>query len=110
VNARSSVLVLDDDDDLRDALEDVLGVLGRDVVLARSVDDLVRDKDEVLRRRLALLDINLGPGVPSGLDARDWLRSQGFSGKIAFLTGHLRSLPARGNHGARVLEKPVLLE
>jgi len=76
-----------------------------------TYEDLLGHRDEVLRSRLVILDINLGAGVRSGVDAHRWLRSQGFPGSIVFLTGHARTHPealeARKLSGVRVLEKPV---
>jgi FixJ family two-component response regulator len=63
---------------------------------------------------LAILDINLGEGQPSGLDAYHWLRESGFEGKIVFLTGHARSHPlvsqARQAGKVVILEKPTTME
>jgi FixJ family two-component response regulator len=60
---------------------------------------------------VAILDVNLGPEVPSGLDVAEWLREHHFAGRIVFLTGHARSHPlvAQLKHDARaeVLQKPV---
>ena len=60
---------------------------------------------------LALLDINLGAGVPSGLDAYRWLKDNGFPGRTVFLTGHARSHPlvreARELTHVQVLSKPI---
>jgi DNA-binding NarL/FixJ family response regulator len=59
----------------------------------------------------AILDINLGQGEPTGIDAYHWLRSRGFSGRVVFLTGHAASHPlvreARLIGDAVVLEKPT---
>jgi FixJ family two-component response regulator len=106
------VLVLEDDDDLRTLLCDLLVVSGAQAcVSAASFDAMVRQKEQVLGCGLALLDVNLGSGAPSGLDAYDWLRENGFGGRIVFLTGHARSHPlvrkAYDLSQARILSKPV---
>jgi DNA-binding NtrC family response regulator len=104
------VAVLDDDEDLLDSLSDLLGTLGNaDCVCLRSVAELTGRREAVLSCDLALLDINLGPGRPSGLDAYRWLREQDFGGRIVFLTGHARSHPlvAQARGFGNVLEKPV---
>jgi FixJ family two-component response regulator len=76
-----------------------------------TYEDLLRHREEVLESRLMILDINLGVGVPSGVDAYRWLRAHGFPGTVVFLTGHARTHPealeARKLPGVRVLEKPV---
>jgi FixJ family two-component response regulator len=106
------VLVLEDDNDLRTLLCDLLvGAGAKACVSVGSVDAMVRQKEQVLGCGLALLDVNLGPGAPSGLDAYHWLRENGFGGRIVFLTGHARSHPlvrqAYDLSQARILSKPV---
>jgi DNA-binding response OmpR family regulator len=106
------VLVLEDDDNLRALLCDLLVASGaRACVSAGSFEELVRQTEQVLGCELALLDVNLGGGVPSGLEAYHWLKEHRFSGRIVFLTGHARSHPlvrqARELAGTQVLSKPV---
>jgi FixJ family two-component response regulator len=106
------VLVLEDDDDLRTLLCDLLVASGaRACVGARSLEELVRQKEQVLGCGLAVLDVNLGAKAPSGLDAYHWLREHGFGGRIVFLTGHARSHPlVRQAHEltqVQVLSKPI---
>ncbi|WP_224371964.1 response regulator [Hyalangium versicolor] len=106
------VLVLEDNEDLRTLLCELLVASGAEsCVSAGSYEAMVRQKDQVLGCELAVLDVNLGSGLPSGLDAYHWLREQGFGGQIVFLTGHARSHPlVRQAHElthARVLSKPV---
>src|SRR4051794_29862186 len=64
------VLVLEDDDDLRGLLCDLLvGAGAQECVSAGSFDAMVGKKEQVLGCGLALLDVNLGSRAPSGLDA-----------------------------------------
>jgi DNA-binding response OmpR family regulator len=60
---------------------------------------------------LAILDINLGAGSPSGLAGYRWLREHEFAGRVVFLTGHARSHPlvaeASEIGDAVVYEKPM---
>jgi len=109
-----SVLILDDDDDLRAALGETLeAIFGRPWVGAGSVDELRALEANLSACDLAILDINLGRGKPTGLDALDWLKKVGFPGRITFLTGHARSHPlvdkACHDQTARVYEKPLTL-
>jgi len=111
-DAVQRVLVLEDDDDLRPLLCDLLvGAGAQACVSARSFEEMVRHQEQVLGCGLALLDVNLGGGLPSGLEAFHWLRAHQFPGRIVFLTGHARSHPlvrqARELAGAQVLSKPV---
>lgn len=106
------VLVLEDDEDLRPLLCELLEASGaKTCVSAGSVEAMVQQKEQVLGCELALLDVNLGSGAPSGLDAYHWLRENGFGGRIVFLTGHARSHPlvrkAYDLSHARILSKPV---
>jgi len=106
------VLVLEDDEDLRALLCELLVAAGaKACVSAASFEAMVRQKEQVLECGLALLDVNLGAKVPSGLDAYHWLQENGFGGRIVFLTGHARSHPlVRQAHEltqARVLSKPI---
>ncbi|MDC0711567.1 response regulator [Stigmatella sp. ncwal1] len=106
------VLVLEDDNDLRSLLCDMLLLSGAEsCVSVRSFEDLRRQQEQVPACGLALLDVNLGAGRPSGLDAYQWLRENGFTGHTVFLTGHARSHPvldqARALANTRVMTKPV---
>jgi FixJ family two-component response regulator len=110
--ADPGVVFLDDDKDLRDLFVDVVALLAeRECLTVGSVDELVRQRKRVLAAELVILDINLGPGAPSGLDAYRWLRAQNYAGQIVFLTGHAASHPlvaeARQLAGVRVYEKPL---
>jgi response regulator of citrate/malate metabolism len=106
------VVVLEDDDDLRETMAEFLGLsTGADCVGAASVADLKAHSTDVLNSNLALLDINLGANEPSGIDAYRWLRENGYTGRIVFLTGHAGGHPlvdeARRVGGAALLIKPV---
>ena len=106
------VFVLDDDESLRTMLGTYLEISGRCTVYAMaSVRELERHLADLPHLFAAILDINLGPAEPTGLDAYQWLRSHGFAGRIIFLTGHARSHPlvqeAYLTGDAIVLEKPT---
>lgn len=106
------VLVLEDDDDLRGLICELLRMSGAVECLGvGSYEELLRHGEAALECTLALLDVNLGAGVPSGLDAHRWLRERGFRGRTVFLTGHARSHPlvsqAYTLTGVQVLAKPV---
>lgn len=110
-----SVLVLDDDDDVREALADLSEyVTGQPAVAAASVGELMAQADNALACELALLDVNLGAGAPSGLDALDWLERRSFGGRVVFLTGHAAAYPQLvrlADEGrALVMAKPIELD
>jgi DNA-binding NtrC family response regulator len=103
--------LLDDDADLLDILAELLEERGCHCLPARSLEELKRHASEVLKADVAVLDINLGAGQPSGVDAYEWLVSEGFAGRLLFLTGHARGHPlvarAEQLHRAAVLDKPL---
>jgi DNA-binding response OmpR family regulator len=106
------VLLLEDDADQLEMLAMALSlVCGRECVRARSFDELVHSARAALSSDVALLDVNLGPRQPSGIDAYHWLREQKYAGKICFLTGHARSHPlvaqALAAGDAQLIEKPI---
>ena len=111
----SDVLFLDDDDDLRATFTDLVRtVFARECHGIASHQDLVALGERALHCGVAILDINLGPQVPSGIDCYGWLRTHGYDGRIVFLTGHAASHPlvveARRLGDAEVVGKPVSLE
>jgi DNA-binding NarL/FixJ family response regulator len=82
------VLLLDDDDELREALADLIRfTTGRSCVAVGSLAELRLQRGRALDCELALIDVNLGAGRPSGHEACAWLRAQRFGGRIVFLTG-----------------------
>ena len=106
------VLVLDDDVDFCDLLALLLeNTLGVECLGVHRLAELTALSSEALTCELAILDVNLGPGEPSGIDALAWLRANGFAGAIVFLTGHARWHPLLRQQaesaGVRILEKPV---
>jgi FixJ family two-component response regulator len=109
----ATVLLLDDDVDLLDSVADLLETVARCQILkARSVAELIAHGDAALGCRLAILDINLGAGQPSGLDALRWLDERRFAGRTVFLTGHARTFPLveearRQRQDIAVLSKPI---
>ncbi|HEX4997029.1 MAG TPA: response regulator [Terriglobia bacterium] len=108
---RVRIVFLDDSEDLREAMRVLLETaLGVECMCFGSLMELEERSNEALDARMAILDINLGPGVPSGLDAFRWLNDQGFRGKVLFFTGHARTNPdvrLALERGAQVLEKPL---
>jgi DNA-binding NtrC family response regulator len=112
---KNRVLVVDDDDDLRDVMARTIeSLFGATVITAGSVGELFARGADVGQCDLAILDINLGPGAPSGLDAFRWLQEQRFAGDVVFLTGHARGFPqvdevARTTQ-VQILSKPMSLE
>lgn len=102
---------LDDSQDMRDLMCLLAqSKLGANCLTFDSVDSLINHEAEALESALAILDVNLGAGKPSGLDAFNWLKEHHYKGKIFFLTGHARSHPLvvkACETGAGVWAKPV---
>src|SRR5216110_3126863 len=111
-SAMAGVFLLEDDDDLRTVIADLIQrSTGRECLALRTFAELREQRAAVLRCSLGILDVNLGRGQLSGLDAFAWLRAERFAGRIAFLTGHAASHPlverARQMGEAIVLCKPL---
>jgi DNA-binding NtrC family response regulator len=108
------VLFLDDDDDLREIVVQMLEDLG---VACDAVATVEQMRATMARSGgavdVAVLDVNLGGGHESGVDAYHWLRENGFSGRVAFLTGHGRTHPlvseALRIGDATVRDKPITM-
>jgi FixJ family two-component response regulator len=110
--AAAAVFVLEDDDDLRNVLVDLIHrSTGRECLGLRDLEELRQKRAGALGCALGILDVNLGSDQPSGLDAFAWLRAERFAGRIVFLTGHAMSHPlverARQMGEATVLLKPL---
>jgi DNA-binding NtrC family response regulator len=108
---RARIVFLDDNEDLRELLPAFLETtLGVECLTFANVIDFENHSAQVLNAKVAILDINLGPNVPDGVDAFNWLMARGFRGKILFFTGHARANPQVAlaeQEGARILEKPI---
>ena len=76
--------------------------------------DLAKNRAAALGCALAIIDVNLGPGAPNGVDAHAWLRGERFKGRTVFLTGHASTDPgvvaALRLGDAEVITKPIDLE
>ena len=106
------VLFLEDNDDLRQTFVELITILHeRRCVGVSSYDEVVALGPKVLACDAAILDINLGPNEPSGIDAYKWLRDTGYPGRVIFLTGHASTHPlvieAARIGDAEVLSKPI---
>lgn len=107
-----AVLFVEDDDDLRDTMQDILEKLGVPrVVTAGSLQEVEDRRNEALACQLAILDINLGTNQPSGVKVYEWLEREGFAGRIVFLTGHASDDPrvreAASLAGTQIATKPL---
>jgi FixJ family two-component response regulator len=107
-----SVLILDDDYDLRTTLSDIMHlVCNADCVALPDVASLKKAGSRALACSVAIIDVNLGPGQPSGIDAYHYLKSRGYTGRIVFLTGHagasLMVKDAVGDGTAELVQKPA---
>jgi FixJ family two-component response regulator len=106
------VLYVEDNEDLRElVVELVTVVLKRRCVGVGSYEELVALGKEALGCSIAMLDINLGPNQPSGIDAYAWLRDRGYTGRVVFLTGHASTHPlvieAKRIGDAEIFSKPI---
>jgi DNA-binding NtrC family response regulator len=109
------IIFVDDDRDLLDAMRDVLECSKlATCVVAGSLDELKRQRQQALACTMALIDINLGDGAPSGVDVFHWLRYGGFTSEVVFLTGHAADHPlvveASRIGPCRILSKPIEID
>ena len=75
------VLVLDDDRDFCELLGALLqSSTGAECLTVHSLDELLGKETFALACDLAILDVNLGPNKPSGIDALAWFRARAFAG------------------------------
>jgi FixJ family two-component response regulator len=112
VARNGDVLFVEDSGDLREMFAELVGfVLERRCVGVGSYDELVALGAQALGCGVAILDINLGPNRPSGIDAYAWLRENGYTGRIVFLTGHAGNHPlvvmAQRLGDAEIFSKPI---
>jgi FixJ family two-component response regulator len=111
----ATVMVLDDDGDLLATIADVLRmVYFSNCLPLRSYAEMVTQSKAVLACDLAILDINLGPDQPSGLEAYRWLKANHFRGRVMFITGHAELHPlvaeAQRIGGTPLLRKPFVVD
>ena len=107
-----AVLFVDDDEDLREVMSDILHTFSvRRVVTAGSLQEVIAQRDASLACDLAILDINLGVGQPTGVNVYEWLQGEGFAGGVIFLTGHAAADPrvqqAASVTGSVIASKPI---
>lgn len=110
----AAVLFVDDDEDLREVMSDILVRLGvHRVITAGSLRGVQAIRGDALGCQVAILDINLGADQPTGVGVFEWLQREGFAGRVVFLTGHASNDPrvkeAAGIVGATVATKPLAI-
>jgi FixJ family two-component response regulator len=107
-----TVLFVDDSSDLCEVIEFMCQSLPEvECVCVTSMSAVLDRAVQVLRTGLAILDVNLGPGEPSGVEIYRWLKGQNYRGKIVFLSGHARTDPlvedAARISGVDFFQKPL---
>jgi|SRR5262245_7879150 len=106
---RARIVFLDDNEDLRELIRGLLeSELKVECACFGSLMEFEKHSRDVLGAKVAILDINLGPNAPSGVDAFNWLMDHGFQGKVLFFTGHARSYleELTERNRTEILEKP----
>lgn len=103
------VLLLEDDPDLVTVLRLLIQKNNSTCLSYSSVAELITERDQALNCDVAFLDVDLGRGLPSGIDCMHWLQDEGFGGRIYFLTGHGRNHPLMSQicPTIEILSKPV---
>lgn len=106
----SSILVVEDEENLRFSMARRIGKVGHEVMEASTVRDAIRlaqDRDF----DLVLTDINLPDG--SGVDLLSRLRADGFEGAIVLITAYATiesAVDAMKKGADEYLQKPVSME
>jgi FixJ family two-component response regulator len=89
-----TVLFVDDSDDICQVVEAMCQSLPEvECVCVTSMLAVQERAEQVLRTGVAILDVNLGPGEPSGIEIYRWLKGKNYRGKVVFLSGHVRTDP-----------------
>jgi DNA-binding response OmpR family regulator len=107
------ILICDDDPDIAEVMGEFFQDHGMECVTTHSFDEVVAHRAESLGCSLAILDVNLGFGQPSGIDVFRWLQREHFAGSVVFLTGHAVTsalLEGVRTLGVRILSKPIEAE
>lgn len=99
-----SILVVDDDDDVREMLAETLADFGYGVMQAASGEDALPLLDSAREIGVILTDIRM-PGM-SGLELAELVRKQRADVKIIVMSGYSDARPAQG----RFLLKPFHMQ
>ncbi|MEZ0391998.1 MAG: response regulator [Pseudobdellovibrionaceae bacterium] len=107
----ADVLYIDDCQELREIIPELIRYnLNRTCLSLSGLSQIKEKFSSGHSCKVVILDIDLGPGQPSGIDIFQWLQSQGFKGKMFFLTGHGMSHPFSQEAkklGIQIFEKPL---
>ena len=109
------ILILDDEKSLCTLLKMLLTELGGvSSVFIHTFNELKSYESELNSFDMIFLDVNLGSGSPSGIDAFNWIMENHFINQIVFFTGHANTFSVVKNapdyDKVFVLEKPVEVE
>jgi len=113
--SRYDALLLEDDLEQSSMLCDLLEITnGWTCLTVPSFDVLLQFREAALSTSTAIIDVNLGFGRQSGVEAARWLRRQDYRRRVVLLTGYSEAHPlvadARSLDGVVVLRKPIDLE
>jgi CheY-like chemotaxis protein len=102
----ATVLLVEDEADVRELIEDSFGAHGLDVVSAATDADAYRLLEaEAGRFAVLVADINLGAGT-TGFDVARRARRLNRDLKVIYITGHAAHLGRFGVEGAIMFPKP----
>jgi len=106
-----AIAVLEDCGDLRDMMRLLVETrFGLTCHAFSTMSEFLSDQKKILSCDVIFLDVNLGAGQPSGIDAYEWLKDSSYKGRIFFFTGHGLAHPVvlkSKKEGVGVLSKPV---
>lgn len=102
----ATVLLVEDEADVRELIEDAFGERGLDVVSAvNDADAYQRLEEDAKRFAVLVADINLGAGT-TGFDVARRARRLNRDLKVIYITGHAAHLGRFGVEGAMMFPKP----
>ena len=104
---RGSILVLEDDDLSRDMARGILRAAGFKVICARDFREAISHIKGRTKIDIALVDVMLPPGTPSGVSFARIVQTRRPSLKVIFMSAHARSQDLmRFDDGEVLLYKP----
>jgi FixJ family two-component response regulator len=103
------LLVVDDDEDLLEMFSLLFANADVPCVTARSLADVTLLEPQLRQITSAILDVNLGPGQPTGVAVAAWLRERSSVIRIIFMTGHAPEHPlvVQASGDSPVFTKPI---
>jgi CheY-like chemotaxis protein len=105
---RSVILVVDDEEKIRNLIGDQLEAVGYEVILAASGDDAFEILQETLRIDLIVTDVKM-PGAINGFDLVQKALASRPHLRTIIISGYTGESTQRTGHADRFIQKPFTL-